>query len=330
MGMYMGERVLVTGATGFIGSHLVDTLIEQGYEVGALVREKSDLRWLSGKKIDFIHGDLTGKGMPPSFDGFDYIFHLAGATRALHTRDFYKINRDGTERILEAADKIKDLRRFVYLSSQSAAGPSVGERPKTEEDLPSPVSPYGESKLQAEDVILNYRDRFHVTILRPCAVYGQRDTYMLELFKSISMGFLPSLGRGPMYLSFCYVQDLVRALMLSIRQDHSSGEVFFISDGERYSLDFFADRVSSELSVRVRRVSIPVWAARVYAALSDGWGLMTKKPAAFSRNKCAEGIQRNWICSTGKAQTKLGFKPDFKLETGLKATLQWYKENGWL
>ena len=326
----MGERVLVTGATGFIGSHLVDELLIHGYEVDVLIREKSDLRWLPGKRINFIYGDLVGKGLIPSLNRFDHIFHLGGATRALHTRDFYLINRDGTERLLDAARNIRGLKRFIYLSSQAASGPSPEDRPQTEEDIPRPVSPYGKSKLLAEHAVLACRDRFHVTILRPCAVYGQRDTYMLELFKSISRGYLPSVGKGPMYLSFCYVKDLVKALILSVQHDHSSGEVFFIADGEKYSMDFFAEQVSEELCSRVHKMSIPVWAARVYATLADGWGLLTKRPAAFSRNKCAEGIQRNWVCAIGKAQIKLGFRPDYDLKKGLKATLLWYKENGWL
>jgi nucleoside-diphosphate-sugar epimerase len=326
----MDERVLVTGATGFIGSHLVDSLLVNGYEVDVLVREKSDLRWLPGKRINLMYGDLTGKDAIPSLNGINHIFHLGGATRAVHTRDFYGINRDGTERLLNAASNIRGLKRFVYMSSQAAAGPSPEGRPQTEEDLPHPVSPYGESKLQAEHAVLACRDRFHVTILRPCAVYGQRDTYTLELFKSISMGFLPSIGGGPMYLSFCYVHDLVRALILSVRKDHSSGEIFFIADGGRYSMSFFAGLVAAELGVRLHEIHIPVWAARIYATLSDVWGMVTKKPAAFSRNKCAEGIQRNWVCATGKAQKILEFRPDYDLKTGLEATLQWYKENGWL
>lgn len=326
----MGEHVLVTGATGFIGSHLVDALLVHGYEVDALIREKSDLRWLLGRKINLIYGDLMGDGRIPSLNRFDHIFHLGGATRTLHTRDFYRVNRDGTERLIDAALNIKGLKRFIYLSSQAAAGPSPKDRPQTEEDLPCPVSPYGKSKLKAEHAVLNCRNRFHVTILRPCAVYGQRDTYMLELFKSISKGYLPLLGKGPMYFSFCYVQDLIQALILSVQHNHSSGEVFFIADGERYSLDFFAELVSSELCVKFHKIIIPVWAARFYATMADGWGLVKKTPAAFGRNKCAEGIQQNWVCDIGKAKTKLGFYPGFHLERGLKITLQWYKEKGWL
>jgi dihydroflavonol-4-reductase len=328
--MDMGERVLVTGATGFIGSHLVDALLVKGYEVSALVRESSDLRWLKGKGANFIHGDLTGNEKLPSLDGFDHIFHLGGATRALRQIDFFRINRDGTEKLIDTACKIKGLKRFICLSSQTAAGPSPADRPQAEDDPPHPVSPYGESKLQAEKVVLLCRDRFHVTILRPCAIYGPRDTYMLELFKPISRGFLPSLGKGQMYFSFCYVEDLVQALVLSAQSDHDSGEVFFIADGERYSLDTFAGLVSSELGVRFRKIHIPIRAARFYATLADGWALVAGRPAAFSRNKCAEGIQQNWVCDISKAKTKLGFLPGFQLEAGLKLTLQWYKEKGWL
>jgi nucleoside-diphosphate-sugar epimerase len=308
----------------------VDALLVKGYEVSALVRERSDLRWLQGKGVNFIHGDLTGNKELPSLDGFDHIFHLGGATRALRQIDFFRINRDGTERLIDTACNIKGLKRFVFLSSQAAAGPSPADRPQKEDDPPSPVSPYGESKLQAERVVLPRKERFHVTILRPCSVYGPRDTYMLELFKPISRGFLPSLGKGPMYFSYCYVEDLVQALVLSVQTDHPSGEVFFIADGERYSLDTFAGLVSSELGVRFRKIHIPIPAARFYAALADGWALLTKRPAAFSRNKCAEGIQQNWVCNIDNAKSKLGFRPGFYLETGVKLTLEWYKEKGWL
>jgi nucleoside-diphosphate-sugar epimerase len=130
-GWDMGERVLVTGATGFIGSHLVDDLLSKGYEVDALVREGSDLRWLRDKRIGLIRGDLVGEGRLPSLDGFAYIYHLGGATRALRGRDFYLINQKGTERLIEAARNIRGLKRFVYLSSQAAAGPSADESART-------------------------------------------------------------------------------------------------------------------------------------------------------------------------------------------------------
>jgi nucleoside-diphosphate-sugar epimerase len=326
----VGERVLVTGATGFIGSHLVDELLWKGYEVAALTRESSDLRWLRGKKVELIEGDLLGKGKLPSLKGFAHIFHLGGATRALRTRDFYRTNHEGTERLIDAARHIRGLKRFVYLSSQAAAGPAPEERPQKEEDLTCPVSPYGKSKLHGEEVVLDCRDKFHVTILRPCAIYGPRDAYMLELFKRISKGYFPLLGKKPIYLSFCYVEDLIQALMLSAQRDHPSGEVFFIADGERYTLDFFANVVSSELHVKLRKIRIPIWVAWFYAAAADGWGLVRRRPAFFHRGKCAEASERNWVCDISKAKKQLGFRPRFRLEAGIKVTLRWYQEKGWL
>lgn len=326
----MGERVLVTGATGFIGSHLVDDLLSKGYEVDALVRESSDLRWLRDRKVGLIRGDLAGEARLPSLDGFAYIYHLGGATRTLRGRDFYLINQKGTERLIEAARDIRGLKRFVYLSSQAAAGPSADERPRTEEDIPCPVSAYGESKLRGEEAVLSCRDRFHVSILRPCAVYGPRDTYMLELFRLISRGYVPLVGNGPMYFSFCYIDDLVQALLLSIRQDYSSGDIFFIADGEKYSFDFFTELVSSELRVRLRRIHIPIWAAWFYATAAEAWGIVRRRPAYFHRSKYLEAVQRNWVCDIENAKKKLGFHPGFYLETGIKITLQWYREKGWL
>jgi nucleoside-diphosphate-sugar epimerase len=326
----VGERVLVTGANGFIGSHLVDDLLWKGYEVAALIRESSDLRWLRGKKVELIYGDLVGKERLPSLKGFAHIFHLGGITRALRKRDFYRTNHEGTERLIDVARHIRGLKRFVYLSSQAAAGPAPVERPQKEEDPLCPVSPYGKSKLHGEEVVLNCRDKFHVTILRPCAIYGPRDAYMLELFKRISKGYFPVLGRAPIYLSFCYVEDLVQSLLLSVQRDYPSGEVFFIADGERYTLDFFADVVSSILHIKLRKIRIPLWVAWFYATAADGWGLARRRPALFSQSKCAEASQRNWVCDISKAKKQLGFRPRFRLEAGLKVTLRWYREKGWL
>ena len=326
----MGERVLVTGATGFIGSHLVDELLWKGYEVAALVRESSDLRWLRGKRVEYLSGDLLGEGKLPSLKGFTHIFHLGERNKAVRRGDFYRAKQEGTERLIAAARRIRGLKRFVYLSSQATAGPSFPEMGHTEEDPPCPVSPYGESKLHGEKAVLRCRDKFHVTILRPCAVYGPRDAYMVEVFKTISKGHIPLLGKEPIFLSFCYIEDLVQALLLSIQRKHPSGEVFFIADGEKYSLDSFADVVSSALKVKLRKIHIPLWAAWFYAAAADGWGFARRRPAWFSRNKGAGARQRNWVCDINKAKKKLGFKPRFRLEAGVKVTLRWYKDKRWL
>jgi dihydroflavonol-4-reductase len=326
----VGERVLVTGATGFVGSHLVDELLWKGYEVKALIRTNSDLRWLSGKGVECIEGDLLEKRKLPSLKGFAYIFHLGEETNVQHRRGLYRASQKRTERLIAAAQKIRGLKRFVYLSSQAAAGPSPPERAQTEDDPPMPVSPYGKSQLAAEETVFNCRDKVPITILRPCPTYGPRDAYLFEYFKAISRGHFPMLGNEPISLSFCYVEDLIQALMLSITRDHPSGEVFFVSDGEKYALDFFADVVSSALKVKLRKIHIPRWAARFYAVAADGWGIMRRGPALFHRGKRAQASQRNWVCDITKAKKMLGFRPRFRLEAGVKVTLRWYQDKGWL
>ena len=326
----MGERVLVTGDTGFIGSHLVDELLWKGYSVTALIGTNSDLRWLQGKRLEFIRGDLLGRGKLPSLKGFAYIFHLGEATNALRSRVFYRANQKGTERLIAAAQKVRGIRRFVYLSSQAAAGASPQERAQTEADTPLPISPYGKSKLSEEEVVLKCRDKVPVTILRPCPTYGPRDTYLFEYFKIISKGHFPMLGKDPISLSFCYIEDLIQALMLSITRDHPSGEVFFISDGEKYALDFFADVVSSALQVKLRKIRIPRWVSRFYAVAADGWGIVRRRVYVFHRGKTAETRRCDWVCDITKAKKMLGFRPRFRLEAGVKVTLRWYQDKGWL
>jgi len=326
----VGERVLVTGATGFIGSHLVEELLWKGYEVAALIRTNSNLRWLRGKGVEFIYGDLLNEEGIPPLEGFSYIFHLAGVTRVLHKRDFYRVNHGGTERLLAAVKRGGGVKRFVFLSSQAAAGPSYSDRARREEDPPHPVSPYGESKLRAEEAVLSCRDEIPVTVLRPCSIYGPRDEYMYEYFKVVSRGFTPIIGSGPVFLSLCFVDDLISALILTITRDYPSGEVFFIADGEKYSLDFFADVVSSALNVKLKKIYVPVLVGWLYALVSEGWGVVRGKAAPFNRSKFSEVIQRNWVCDITKAKKKLGFRPRFRLEAGVKVTLQWYKEKGWL
>lgn len=318
-------KVLVTGATGFIGSHLAERLIREGYEVYALVR--SQKRWLpEGVKV--IRGDLTGE--LPALRGFHHVFHLAALTRARYPKEYFQVNAGGTERL---ARKLLEgggiTGRLVYLSSLSAQGPTKATDPLTEESPPKPVSPYGASKLQGEEILRGLAKELPVVILRPSAVYGPRDDYMLELFRLIKRGLLPLL-REEQWLSMVYVEDLVEALLLAVEGDFPSGEVFLISDGSYYPLQGIADMVASILGVRLRKVRIPKGLAHGVALVAEWWGRLRGVAPAFNRNKLAEALQEAWICQNAKARKVLGFEPKYPLEEGLRLTLRWYREAGWL
>jgi len=325
----VSEKILVTGATGFIGSHLAEELLWKGFRVTALVRSNSNLQWLRGKNVDILPGDFV-TGTLPSLDDFAYIFHVAGLTKAWRRRDFFKVNAEGTRNLVAAAQKAGSVRHFVYLSSSAASGPCPSEHPRREDETCRPVSAYGESKRRGEEVVFAAADELPITILRPSAVYGPRDEYMLSYFKMIAKGFMPCIGRGPLWLSLCYVDDLVDALVRCITHDHSSGQVYSVSDGGKYSLDFFADVVSLALHVRPKKIFVPEWAAWFGAFVSEAYGRVSGRSIPFHRSKCAEAVQRHWICSIARAKEDLGFRPRFGLEAGIRVTVQWYQDHGWL
>ena len=213
----MNNTALVTGGTGFIGSHLVELLLKQGYVVTCLVRDRSQPRWLSGLDVRLVEGDCSDpESLKAAVQGNRIVFHAAGLTKARKTRDFFVVNHIGTRNVLKAcALHNPGIEKFVLVSSLAAGGPSFDNRPKKTTDTPQPVSAYGRSKLLAESEALSYRDVLPVVILRPSAVYGPRDTDVFELFTMASRGFLLSLAGGERYINPCYVEDLAQALLLA-------------------------------------------------------------------------------------------------------------------
>lgn len=303
----------------------MERLLKEGHEVWALVRSRKPLP----QGVNALYGDLAS-GDLPSLRGFDHVFHLAALTRAVAPDDYYKVNFLGTKSLVERLLWDGGLRgKFIFLSSLSAQGPASGSRPLTEEDPPHPVSPYGQSKLQAETFLRGLSDELDVLIVRPSIVYGPRDTYMLEFFRLIKKGFLPII-REDQKLSLCYVADLVEALDLSLSARITSGEVVLVSDGEVYPLHYIADMVALILGVRYRVIKVPLMIAKGIALFNEFWGRVRGRPPAFGINKFAEACQEAWICDISKAKALLGFEPRYALKEGLEVTLNWYLENGWL
>ena len=323
--------VLVTGGTGFVGSHLVELLLGRGYDVTCLVRDRRRLRWLQGLRVRLVDGDCSDpRSLEAAVQDKAVIFHVAGLTKAFRPREYYEVNHQGTRNLLEAcARQSRGIRKFVLVSSLAAAGPSVNGRAVTDADLPHPVSDYGASKLLAERETLRYRDRFPIVILRPSAVYGPRDTDVFEVFRWANKGIILDL-RGERFLNWCYVGDLAEGLLLAAEQTVPSGSVYFIAEDRVYSLTEFHQTLQRTGDVTARIIRVPRWMGYLIGAVSEAEGLLRRKATIMNRQKVREAAQKYWTCDLDKAQTELGFTARVALEEGLKRTWQWYRENNWI
>jgi len=320
-------KALVTGATGFIGSHLVEELIKKGHDVTCLVRKTSNLRWIEGHEVTLFQGDCKDEDslahLPP---GFDYIFHLSGLTKARKEEDFFCVNVRGTENLLKAVSaKGKGPKRFIHLSSLAAAGPSMNGTPLNESYGPRPVSGYGKSKLESEGAIMRYRDRIPVTIVRPPAVYGPRDRDFYVLFKMLKKGFYPYLGKC--YYSLLYVDDLVKGLIQAAEEKEAEGGVYFLSDGKVYSNEDIVNEIAAVLGSRIVKMRIPKPLVAVLVGITESFG---RGSSIINRDKLKELNYSHWTCDSSKAAKDFRFVPKVTIKEGIKWTADWYRIHQWL
>ncbi len=325
-------KALITGANGFIGSHLVEKLVQSGTQVRCLVRRTSDLRWLTGLPVGIVYGDCVDRdSLSSAVAGMDCVYHLAGATKAKREEDFFAINAVGTENLIRAClDHNPKMEKFVYLSSQAASGPGVDERMKTESDPDFPISSYGKSKRIGEEAVLDYRSRVPVTILRPSAVYGPRDRDFLSLLKLIAKKITFSLPGVTQWISMCFVSDLVDSLIKSGKVGVGDGEIFFISDGRCYRMEEIGDAFSAAMRTRAFRLRVPGCLISGIAAISETVSHFTDQPCLLTRGKAKEMVQKNWTCDIIKAKNMLKYTPTVDLIQGAEITVEWYRKNNWL
>ena len=332
MAQSASRRVLVTGGTGFVGSHLVERLLLNGYAVTCLVRDLRHLRWLEGRDVRLIQGDCTQpESLAAALQGVSLVFHCAGLTKAQNARDYYNVNQIGTKNLLEACVRHNPgIEKFILVSSQAAAGPSPDGRPVDDGNRPHPVSDYGRSKLLAEDEVRGYKDRLPVVILRPTTVYGPRDADLFELFRWASRGLTLEMTGGDRYLNFCYVEDLAAALLLSAEHKTESGSVYFVAESRSYSWSEFRELLLSTGGVKARTIKLPYWSAYLIGLVSEIGSLFTKRPALANRQKVREAAQRYWLCDVSKIENDLCFRAEYPLQKGLELTWKWYRKNRWL
>lgn len=323
-------KAFITGGTGFIGSHLINTLLDRkNTEIYALVRDPKNLKWLTGLDIKILHGDLQNIPQLPA--DLDYVFHIAGFTKANKSADYYTVNQEGTASFFKALrTSAAKPKRIIYMSSLAAAGPCSLDDPLEESCSPAPVSPYGASKLQGENEVLKYQDEFPVVIIRVGPVFGPRDRDFLPLFKMVKQGFFPAFGKSTLKVSLCYVKDLVKALILCTQKELINPEIFHIADPRPYTWDEFYQTTAEVIGKKPTRIKLPLPLIYTAALFSELTAKLKNKPAIFTRHKYQEMKQEAWMTTTSHAQKVLGFSADYSLKQGIQETLAWYKEKGWL
>ncbi len=327
--------ILITGASGFIGSFIVEEALRRNFEVWAAVRKSSSHQFLTDERIHFIELNLSSEeALRQQLAGhrFDYVIHAAGVTKCLDKQDFFRINTEGTKHLVRALLALQmPLRRFVYISSLSIMGAIREQQPYEEireSDTPRPNTAYGESKLQAEQWLDTQPIPY--IILRPTGVYGPRERDYFMMAKSIQAHTDFAVGFRQQDITFVYVTDVVQAVFLALEKGQT-GRRYFLSDGEVYQSAAFSNYIRRELgNPWWIRITAPLWLLRVITFVGEYVGRLTGKVTALNNDKYYIMRQRNWRCDITPACQELGYKPQVKLEEGVRRSIKWYRENGWL
>ena len=322
---------VVTGASGFVGSHIADELLRSGARVRCVLRRSSSRRWLEGKPVEIVKAPLDDPAaLAEAVAGATWIVHAAGLTSARNAAEFHEANVGGTERMIRAALTVGEpLRRFLLISSQAAAGPSLNGMPVTEAHPPRPVSAYGESKLRAEELVLQMRNRLPVCSIRPPAVYGPRDEATFKVFAAVKRHIHPVLHRGGRF-SLVHAEDLARACRLALEDDRAMGEVYFVAEPESTDYDRMGNAAKLALDTWAFRFEPPAWLLSLGGLAGEALGALTNRPPFLSRQKLREIQSGDWICSSAKIRGALGWAPEMPLGAGFRQTAAWYREVGWL
>jgi len=324
-------KILVTGGTGFIGTHLIERLVDEGHQVLCLAKDKRNSSLLESLQIETVIGDLNGDiDFQDVLEGIDMVFHLAGVTRAQNYQEYEEGNHLATKNLLKMCARYqKNLKRFVYVSSIAACGPTLEGKPGLEELPCCPVSLYGKSKMCAEQEVKKYKDVFPITIVRPSAVYGPRDRDMIKYISLIKKHFQLIIGFKKKHMNLIHVDDLIQGMMLAGFHPRGAGETFFLGNEKPYSTIELGNVIASVLQCKRVRIFVPHLLVYMIGAVSEMIGKISGKPVFFNIQKVRDSVQPAWVFSPQKAKLMLGFQPRLTLFQGMQETTRWYKNQGW-
>lgn len=338
-------KILITGASGFIGSFLCEESLKRGMETWAGMRAHSSRRWLTDERLKFATLDMTDverlkaqlSAYQQKVGRWDVIIHAGGATKCLKREDFDFHNYICTKNFVEALQALEMMpSQFLYVSSLSVLGP-IREQQNADgtyndmlsSDTPVPNTAYGESKVKSEAYLKGIEG---VTIFRPTGVYGPRERDYFMMAKSIKQHVDFAVGYKKQVITFVYVRDLVGAIFSAIgKAGVASGKTYLVSDGHNYDSRAFSDLIQKELGVRcVLHIKAPLWLLRVISAVAEGISKLTRQPSTLNGDKYRIMSQRNWQCDISPLKKDLGFVPEWPLERGVKECMEWYRVNKWL
>jgi nucleoside-diphosphate-sugar epimerase len=318
-------RALITGASGFIGGHLAEGLYRRGYDIFCLVRKTSLVSHLRHLPAELISGDLTdAASLHAAVRGMDYVFHLAGVIASLDRWEYEATNVHGTRNLVQAVlQEAPGLKRFVFVSSISAAGPSPADRSLSETDEPRPVSEYGQSKLAAERIVLDASRRLPVTIIRPPNVLGPRQRELQESIRLIRQRIVPALGNGRPQTSLADVDDVVQALALAAESPRAAGETYFITDGNAYAWREIVAAIIRELGLRPPFLKIPFAVQYAASWIEERTARQQHRRPRVTREQLLAVRDHNWIYDGTKIGQQLGFQPAWDMPSSIRRTVDW-------
>lgn len=326
------KTVLVAGASGFVGGHVVEALARGGMRPRCLVRKTSRLEFIQEWSPELVYGDVASSAsLECPVEGVDGIVHCAGVTRALSLADYMRVNADGCENLYRAClARNPGVRRIVHVSSLAALGPSAEGKPVREGGERRPVSDYGRSKLAGHHVAEDYMGRLPITIVDPPAVYGPFDRTFLSYFAWAKRGFAPMIGREERWASLIYAKDLARAILACLESEKAVGNEYIVEDGRPHAWTEMAAAIGGAVRKSPRLLRLPLSFVKAACTVADVAAKYTGKPALLGRDKFKDLLQTSWTCSSDKIRADLSFAPRYSLEEGVEETYRWYTEHKWL
>ncbi len=289
------------------------------------------MRWLQDLPVDLVECDLLNSAsILKSIEDAEYIIHIAGVTKAKRQSEFFTGNVTTTNNLLSAASHLKHLKKFCYISSLTAVGPSPSGIPLDETAYCRPITEYAKSKLEAERICKQYSEKLQIVVIRPPAVFGPRDSDTLEIFKWVNLGLKPVLGSSEKTLSLVYAPDLAKGIIRATLDERTSGETYNIADPTIFTFSSMIDNLAAIIHRRTIQIYLPKGLVYSMAGIAQFVSFFGERPAVLNIEKARDLLQKHWVCDTRKIYEHIGFQTSTSIYDGMNKTFQWYKDKGWL